>query len=161
MVLRWADIDANFHLRHSVYYDLCAQQRMDVLAEVGVTMADMQRERFGPILFREECVFRREMKLGDPVFLEVAIHHLSRDHRKFGFVHRFVSADEDLLATLTVEGAWMDAVKRKLTVPPDAAVQAVDRLPTARTSAGWTELAHRCAWCLQDRSCSALGKPGA
>ncbi|HOP45080.1 MAG TPA: acyl-CoA thioesterase [Flavobacteriales bacterium] len=129
VVLRWADIDANFHLRHSVYYDLCAQQRMDVLAEVGLTMADMQRERFGPILFREECVFRREIKLGDPVFLEVAIHHLSRDHRKFGFVHRFVSADEDLLATLTVEGAWMDAVKRKLTVPPDAAVQAVDRLP--------------------------------
>ena len=129
VVLRWADIDANFHLRHSVYYDLCAMQRMDVLAEVGLTMADMQRERLGPILFREECIFRREIKLGDPVFLEVALYRLSRDRRKFGFAHRFVSADGTLLATLTVDGAWMDTAKRKLMVPPEAAVLSIDRLP--------------------------------
>jgi acyl-CoA thioester hydrolase len=26
--IRWSDIDANFHLRHSVYYDLGAFLRM-------------------------------------------------------------------------------------------------------------------------------------
>ena len=31
--LRWADLDPNFHLRHSVYYDLGSQQRVEVLDE--------------------------------------------------------------------------------------------------------------------------------
>jgi acyl-CoA thioester hydrolase len=83
LVLRWADIDANFHLRHSVFYDLCAQQRMDALKHLGITMGLMKEKGFGPILFREECTFRREIKLDDEVYVQLAVRSLSKDQSRF------------------------------------------------------------------------------
>ncbi|MGZ5287761.1 MAG: acyl-CoA thioesterase, partial [Flavisolibacter sp.] len=63
--LRWSDLDPNFHIRHSVYYDWAAFCRIEFLNEYGLTSQVMQQLNFGPILFREECVFRREIKSGD------------------------------------------------------------------------------------------------
>ncbi len=129
--LRWADIDANFHLRHSVFYDLCAQHRMEVLQHLGISMKVMQGSGFGPIIFREECTFRREIKLDDEVFLDVALRSLSRDLRKFSFVQQFTKADGTLCATLVIEGAWMDTRTRKITAPPQLATEALEHLPRA------------------------------
>jgi acyl-CoA thioester hydrolase len=127
--MRWADIDANFHLRHSVYYDLCAQQRMEALETVGMTMGMMKEQHFGPVLFREECTFRREIKLHDEIMVDLAMRHLSQDHSRFSFAHTFHKADGTYCATLIVEGAWMDTKLRKLTTPPALAVDALDHLP--------------------------------
>src|SRR3954471_20096804 len=53
--IRWADIDANRHLRHSVYYDYGAAMRMNVLSERGLTTKKLEELMMGPILFREEA----------------------------------------------------------------------------------------------------------
>ena len=42
--IRWADLDPNFHLRHSVYYDLGSQFRMELLEEAGLTMKIMKEK---------------------------------------------------------------------------------------------------------------------
>jgi len=52
--LRWADLDPNFHVRHSVYYDYGAFCRIQFLAAHGITAQFMQIQQFGPIIFREE-----------------------------------------------------------------------------------------------------------
>jgi acyl-CoA thioester hydrolase len=127
--LRWADIDANFHLRHSVFYDLCAQQRMEALTSMGITLKTMQEQHYGPIIFREECTFRREIKLDDDVSIDLRIRYLSKDHSRFSFAHTFTKADGTYCATLIVEGAWMDTRLRKLTAPPAVASEALDHLP--------------------------------
>jgi len=129
--LRCSDIDANFHLRHSVYYDLCAQQRMELLHSSGATMGLMQEHASGPIIFREECMFRHEIKLVDTIDLEVVVKYLSKDLRKFSFVHQFVKADGTLCATLTVEGAWMDTRTRKVAAPPLLVSDALAHMPFA------------------------------
>lgn len=129
--LRWADIDANFHLRHSVFYDLCAQHRMEVLQHLGLTMNVMQELGFGLIIFREECTFRREIKLVDEVYLDVVVRYLTKDLRKFSFVQQFTKTDGTLCATLVVEGAWMDASTRKITAPPLLATDVFEHLPRA------------------------------
>lgn len=126
--LRWADIDANFHLRHSVYYDLCAQQRMEALQHVGITMERMRADHIGPILFREECTFRREVKLDDEVYVALALREVT-DPRRFSFEHTFTKADGTYCATLVVEGAWMDTRQRKLTAPPADFTVAMATLP--------------------------------
>jgi acyl-CoA thioester hydrolase len=128
VVLRWADIDANFHLRHSVYYDLCAQQRMEALNQVGITLEWMRANHIGPVLFREECIFRREIKLDDEVYLDLAVRP-SDDPRRFSVVHTFTKADGTYCATLTVEGAWMDTVQRRLTPAPTGLQDAMKHLP--------------------------------
>lgn len=126
---RWADIDANFHLRHSVYYDLCAQQRMAILTDHGLSLAAMMQHGFGPVLLREECVFRREIKLEDEVWSELRLRHLSRDHVRFGFAHILTKGDGAHCAHLMVDGAWMDTRLRKLCAPPAFAIEALEHVP--------------------------------
>src|SRR5262245_44155365 len=128
VALRWADIDANFHLRHTVYYDLGSEQRINMLAAAGVTMAYMQEHRFGPILFCEECRFLREVRIEDAVDIELRVSGLSRDHRKFAFQHRFLRGEE-ACAIVRVEGAWFNAATRKIFAPPQLLIDALERAP--------------------------------
>lgn len=59
--IRWSDLDPNFHLRHSVFYDFAAQQRVEILNSIGLTMSKFQEMKMGPVIFREEANFRREI----------------------------------------------------------------------------------------------------
>ena len=61
--IRWSDLDPNFHLRHSVYYDFGAYCRVCFLDDNGITAEIMTKHFIGPILFREECLFKRELAL--------------------------------------------------------------------------------------------------
>jgi acyl-CoA thioester hydrolase len=118
--IRWADLDPNFHLRHSVYYDLAAAQRVEILETSGLTLKFMQENHIGPILFREECIFRREIKSGQEVFLNATMAKMKEDASRWTIRHIFSDDNKKLLATLTVEGAWMDTQLRKLApaIPP-------------------------------------------
>ncbi len=116
--LRWSDIDPNFHLRHSVYYDFGAQLRTEVLGSVGLTLTLFAKEKVGPVLFKEECVFKREIHFGQEIYIDFQIIGLSKDLERFAFRHRFTTAEGDICAILTLTGAWMDTEKRKLTLPP-------------------------------------------
>lgn len=112
--IRWADIDANFHLRHSVYYDLAAQQRIEILEQLGLTMILMQQQAFGPILFREECLFKREIRLGDNISITAKLAKMKVDASRWSIEHELLSAENKCCAIITVEGAWIDTQKRKL-----------------------------------------------
>ena len=130
VALRWADIDANYHLRHTVYYDLGSEQRINYLASHGVTMGFMQEQGFGPVLFREECRFLKEVRIEDELKIEMSITGLSRDFRKFAFQHRFLRGEE-VCAIVRVEGAWFDARARKVFVPPQPVIAAMEHGPRA------------------------------
>jgi acyl-CoA thioester hydrolase len=60
--LRWADLDPNGHVRHSVYYDWGAVARIAYLEKQGVGLDWMVRNGIGPVLFREEARFSREIR---------------------------------------------------------------------------------------------------
>jgi acyl-CoA thioester hydrolase len=117
--IRWADIDANRHLRHSVYYDFAAAMRMNYLNSNGLTTEKLIEFQVGPILFREEAVFKREVKLEDKVELDVKMIKAMPDYSRWSLQHHFTKPDGTVCTILTVDGAWMDLVKRKLTVPND------------------------------------------
>lgn len=127
--IRWSDIDPNLHLRHSVYYDFGAQLRTEVLNDLGLTLQLFRRENIGPVLFKEECLFHREIHFGDEINLDFEIIGLSKDMERFAFRHRFVREDGTLCATLTLTGAWIDTVARKLAVPTDSVVKLLEKAP--------------------------------
>ncbi len=129
--LRWADLDPNFHLRHSVYYDFGAQVRMAFLSENGLTTEVMQQTQVGPVLFREECIFRREVWYGDSLTINMQLLKLRRDFARFSFRHEIKKADGTLCAILTVDGAWMDTKARKLTIPPAVGQDLLNNMPKA------------------------------
>jgi acyl-CoA thioester hydrolase len=129
--IRWADIDPNFHVLHSKYYDYCASARMTVLAERGITMAVIQQEHIGPVLFREECVFKRELKFGDTVEIKLKLLKATADFSRWSFVNEIWKNGDLLAAVVTVDGAWMDTKQRKLTAPPESFQKIFTTMPQA------------------------------
>lgn len=129
IALRWADLDPNWHLRHSVYYDFAATTRMDFLIDSGLTLSLMEQMHFGPILFREEAVFRREVRFGDSLFINLLVTKLRHDFSRFSFRHELSRADGVICATMNVDGAWLDTRLRKLTVPPSIAAEMMENAP--------------------------------
>lgn len=131
ITLRWSDLDPNFHLRHSAYYDFGAYIRICFLTENGLTTSVMQEGRFGPILFREECIFRKEIKLADEVTINVQLLKAKEDFSRWSIQHQFVKNNDQLAAVLTVDGAWMNTELRKLTALPGHAREVFARMPKA------------------------------
>lgn len=126
--LRWSDMDPNMHIRHSVYYDFGAQIRTEFLFENGLTPQLMMKHRIGPVLFREEAVFRKELRFGDSLVMNLMIVRLKRDGSRFSIRHE-INKQGELCATLNIDGAWIDQVERKLTVPPEIVFNAFDGMP--------------------------------
>lgn len=127
--LRWSDLDPNFHIRHSVYYDWGAFVRVEFLNEYGLTSEVMQELKFGPILFREECIFRREIRSGDNIKMNLTLLRSKKDFSRWSIRHQITKADGTLCAVLTVDGAWMDVVRRKLASPPEKVHDVFGRMP--------------------------------
>ena len=116
--VRWSDLDPNFHVRHAVYYDYGALCRIRFLATHGITAHFMQTRQFGPVLFREECVFKKELQLTDQLTIDLRLVKARKDGSRWTMQHQIFKNDEILAAVLTLDGAWMDVQKRKLVVPP-------------------------------------------
>ncbi len=126
----WAQIDANMHLRHSAYADFAAQARLEMLERLGMTAAVMQAEKIGPILFREETIYMKEIRLGGTVKVSCLLSRCREDGSRWSFVQEIFREDGVMAARITVDGAWIDMVKRKLTAPPEAfREQFLGRLP--------------------------------
>jgi acyl-CoA thioester hydrolase len=116
--VRWADLDPNFHMLHSKYYDLGAYCRMSYLVEKGITPAFMKQHHIGPIIFREECIFKREIGFEDDISINVKIQKLNYDCSRWSMVHEIWKDGNTLAAVITCDGAWMDTKLRKLAIPP-------------------------------------------
>ena len=130
--LRWSDIDANRHLRHSVYYDYGAYCRMALFTKIGLSIETLQQHHVSPILFREEAVFRREILFDDELAITAEVIKASGDYSRWSFRHSFMKGGNTLAATLTVDGAWIDTVKRKLAIPPPFLVEAFSQIPKSK-----------------------------
>ena len=129
--VRWSDLDPNFHLRHSVYYDYGAYSRISFLEAHGLSTAVMAQNHFGPILFREECVFRREIRLGDTVTIDLRLLKAKEDQSRWSIQHHIYKNTDILAAILTVDGAWINTQLRKLSVPPEQVLHVFNNMPRA------------------------------
>jgi acyl-CoA thioester hydrolase len=130
--VRWADLDPNFHMLHSKYYDLGAYVRMSFLTENGITPEALTIHHIGPIIFREECIFRREIKFKDEVKITLTLAKARKDISRWTMKHDIILNGDKLAAQITVEGAWMDTQTRKLATPPPLFVKAFEAIPHAK-----------------------------
>ena len=140
--IRWSDLDPNYHLRHSVYYDWGAYCRMCVLVDFGCTTQLMQQFGIGPILLREECQFKREIHFGDKVIINLQVIKATHNYSRWSFKHEIVKNEDVLSAIVIVDGAWLDTSKRKLALPPAEFVEAFDKFPKA-PEFEWIEKKHK------------------
>lgn len=116
--VRWADMDPNVHMRHSAYTDYAAQVRLDFLADQGFTMQHFAELNIGPILFREDTRFLKEIHMSETIRVTAELGGLSADGSRWRIIHTIYKSDGREAATVTVDGAWLDLRLRKLTLPP-------------------------------------------
>src|SRR5690348_3899425 len=96
--LRWSDVDQNRHLRHSVYYDFGAFIRIAFLSEHGLSFAKMEEMKIGPVIFREEAIFKREITADDKITIDVELTSSTPDFGRWSLRHHFRKEDGTLAA---------------------------------------------------------------
>jgi acyl-CoA thioester hydrolase len=125
----WSQVDANMHLRHSAYADFAAQARLMLLEKLGFTTKLFQQYHIGPILFREELIYMREVSLNDMIKVSCELTKMRSDGSRWSFTQEVFRSDGVKAAVIHADGAWMDTEKRKLTGLPEALLASFDSVP--------------------------------
>jgi len=123
---RWADFDPNNHMRHSAYNDYAAEARVRMFNAYGLSLIEFNELNIGPVLFREETSFRREIRLSEDIKVEVFLKGISENGERFRFFHKIYKEDGSLAAEIEILGAWLDLKTRKLTKPSQIVLKALE-----------------------------------
>jgi acyl-CoA thioester hydrolase len=129
--VRWSDIDQNRHLRHSAYYDYGATVRIACFSDHGLTNLKFEELRMGPILFREEAIFKREIKFEDKITVDLVVTKATPDFSRWSVRHHFYKEDGTLSAIINMDGAWIDMLTRKLAIPDNFIQTVFEDFPKA------------------------------
>lgn len=127
--VRWSDLDANRHVRNTIFSEFCTHTRFRLLEEHGFTQASFEALRFGPVMFREEIRYRRELGFGDEITVSVLFAGLSTDGSQWRVRQEVTRSDRKQAAVLTIDGAWIHLDSRKLVAPPSDLVELLSGLP--------------------------------
>ncbi len=127
--VRWADLDANRHLRHTAYNDYATHVRFAYLTAQGFDERAFRERDLGPVIFREDTRFHREVLGGDSITIDIGMSGLSPDGARFMVTHEVVRSDDVKAATVRVEGGWLEVVSRKLVRPPPNLLEVLQRFP--------------------------------
>ena len=127
--VRWADLDPNGHVRHTVFMDWATQCRVEALAASGLTPRRFQELGCGPILFREETDYLREVDAGDRVTVSLEVVGASSDWKHWRIRRRLARRDGVACAVVMVRGAWFDLARRRVVAPPAPIAEAFAAFP--------------------------------
>lgn len=116
---KWADFDANRHMRHTAYNDYAAEVRVRYFKEQGMSIDVFAKENLGPILFKEETNFYKEIHLGEDIIVNLTLKGVSNKLERWKLQHQLFNEEGKLAAQVDVYGAWIDLEKRKLAVPSE------------------------------------------
>lgn len=127
--IRWSDLDANRHVRNTIFSELATHTRFRLLEAHGFPQAQFESLRFGPVMFREEIRYRRELVFGEEVTVSVLFAGLSEDGSQWRVHQEVTRADGKQAAVLTIDGAWIHLDSRKVIAPPRELLNLLQALP--------------------------------
>lgn len=131
--VRWSDLDANRHVRNTIFSEFATHARIRLLEAHGFAQARFESLRFGPVMLREEIRYRRELVFGEDVTVNVLFAGLSEDGSHWLAHQEVTRADGKQAAILTIEGAWIDLDRRKFVSPPAELLGLLQSLPRTRS----------------------------
>lgn len=114
----WAQIDANMHMRHSAYADFAAQTRLAMMESVGLKPDKLFEHKIGPVLFREELFYLREVGFNDHIKVTCEVLKSRADGSRWSIRHEVYRQDGVKAAIIIADGSWIDMEKRKLAILP-------------------------------------------
>jgi acyl-CoA thioester hydrolase len=127
----WAQIDANQHMRHSAYADIAAHARVQMLESIGLDSKAFFIHKIGPILFREETLYKREFHIGEKVKVSCELSKCTPNCKKWSMRHLFYKENGKLAAEINVDGSWIDMNERKIVALSGELLKAFNLIPRA------------------------------
>lgn len=136
----WGDLDGNHHMANRAFLDRAADTRVLFFAQHGFPVSRFSAERIGPVILREELVYRRELRLLDEFTVDLQLFGVSPDGMRFDLGNTFRTGGDEVAAVVRSEGLWFDLDMRRPRLPlPE--LDAVQRM--APRGEGFRELASR------------------
>ncbi len=126
---KWSDFDPNRHMRHTAYADYSAEVRTRFFLQHKLTLDDFARMHIGPILFKEETTFLKEIHIGEDITVTMELIAATPKMERWQFKHQIFNEKGDLSAEVIAKGAWIDLQKRKLTTLPDNVLEILKNIP--------------------------------
>lgn len=127
--VRWADLDPNAHMRHSAYADYGAQARVGFLSEHGFGLDQFMNQRIGPVLFREDLKYLREIRPNEIIRVTCEAVGISPNRKHWRIRHRIFRQDGELACVIDCQGAWLDLVARKVIAAPAELEATFSKMP--------------------------------
>jgi acyl-CoA thioester hydrolase len=127
--VRWADLDPNGHLRHTAYMDYGAQARVAFLNDCGFTLERFRQLGIGPVLFREDTRYLREVRANERISVTTELSGLSANGKHWRMRHRIFKADGEQACVIDVQGAWLDLAARRIVPAPKELQEAMRKVP--------------------------------
>ena len=130
--VRWADIDANRHVRYSAYIDAAAELRYRFFSQHGLPPEAFDKLGVSPVYTSLTANFFREVRLGETLTITYLLTGLSEQGLRWKVRHDFLKANGKKAVTLLLEGTILDLTTRTPTLPtPEimAVFQLVPRSP--------------------------------
>lgn len=116
--VRWADLDANAHMKNTAYMEYAIQVRFAYFNHHGFSAQEFAKRGFGPVIFREEISYFKEVHMLEEIDVTMLLGAINSDASRFILVNEIFKADGQKAASTRTEGAWLDLKTRKLTAPP-------------------------------------------
>jgi len=127
----WANFDPNRHMRHTAYSDYAAEVRSRYFLSLGLSLDEFAKINIGPVIFKEETSFYKEIKMGTDIKVDMLLTRASENLERWEFAHRIFNDRGELSAVVKVQGAWFDLQKRKLTVLPQEILVKLQNIPVS------------------------------
>ena len=130
-MVAWEHLDTIGHMANTAYLDLAVNARFLYFESQGFPPAEFAKAGIGPVVRRDEVDYYRELRMLQPVRVNLLIGGLSDDASRFRLVNEFRRDDGELCARLTSQGGWLDLKARRLVAPPEKLAQALQALERA------------------------------
>ncbi len=130
--VRWSDIDANRHLRSSVYLDVAADLRSRYFTQHGLPPEVFDRLTIAPVYTSLTANFFREVRLGEILTVTYLLLGLSPQAIHWKVHHDFLKTNGKKAVTISVEGAIINLSTRQPTAPPPDILAVFQDIPHSR-----------------------------
>ena len=115
-VPRWADIDANQHLKNTAFSEWATYVRSEWLASFGFDVKKLMELKFSVVIFEDSTKYFKEIFVGEHIVIDLELVGLKQDGSRFHVRHTF-RRDDTVCAVHNVKGAWLDIASRRVAAP--------------------------------------------
>ena len=130
--ISWSDLDANGHVNYSTYINAAGDVRYHFFWEHDFTPERFEKLGIGPIYTAIHAEFLREVRIGETITITYMVSGLSPQGGRWRVHHDILKSNGKKAVSLDIEGAVLDLVTRRPTLPPPELFQTFNLIPRAK-----------------------------